>query len=211
MEKLTKNCKVHGDLEEKYIKKRECKTSKSGFRLDCIKCKMEAAWKATVCKIHGKLEKENIKANGRCKICHRVSANRKRDNNREWFNAKMAKDRENNPEKWEKIHKQSYKRKVEKFGREALTTKEITRRRNMTVENYEKMLIEQKEVCKICGNKETRKCGKTKKVLRLVLDHCHLTDKVRGLLCHKCNIILGYAEDDINILHSAIIYLEENA
>lgn len=40
-------------------------------------------------------------------------------------------------------------------------------------------------------------------------DHNHKTGKVRGLLCRKCNSILGYAKDTIEILVNAVSYLEK--
>lgn len=42
----------------------------------------------------------------------------------------------------------------------------------------------------------------------LVIDHCHSTGKVRGMLCQQCNSVLGMAKDDINVLTEAIRYLE---
>lgn len=39
-------------------------------------------------------------------------------------------------------------------------------------------------------------------------DHCHKTKKVRGILCLGCNVGLGMMKDDIEILRSAIAYLE---
>jgi hypothetical protein len=52
--------------------------------------------------------------------------------------------------------------------------------------------------CDICGNK-----GK------LNVDHHHTTGLVRGMLCYKCNTMLGFAEDDIDSLKKAIAYLEK--
>lgn len=42
----------------------------------------------------------------------------------------------------------------------------------------------------------------------LVLDHCHDTGKVRGLLCHNCNRALGLLQDDKRNLLRAVSYLE---
>ena len=42
------------------------------------------------------------------------------------------------------------------------------------------------------------------------IDHCHTTNKVRGILCGGCNRGLGIFRDDIELLTKAINYLEEN-
>jgi len=42
---------------------------------------------------------------------------------------------------------------------------------------------------------------------RIHVDHCHTTGKVRGILCHNCNQVLGQAADKIDVLESAIKYL----
>ena len=41
------------------------------------------------------------------------------------------------------------------------------------------------------------------------VDHSHITNEVRGLLCSKCNSLLGMANDDIEILKKAIEYLKD--
>jgi hypothetical protein len=45
---------------------------------------------------------------------------------------------------------------------------------------------------------------------RLVLDHCHLTGKWRGLLCDDCNHGLGKFKDSVENLQGAIDYLKSN-
>jgi len=66
---------------------------------------------------------------------------------------------------------------------------------------YSELLQQQQGVCAIC--KGVNKGGK-----RLYVDHCHITGKVRGLLCRNCNTMLGNARDDIYRLKAAIKYLE---
>lgn len=83
----------------------------------------------------------------------------------------------------------------------------------LTNEEYEKMLIAQNGLCKICGNGETAMLkGKIKK---LSIDHCHESEKnghlkIRGLLCHNCNQGLGAFRDNPNNLRIAADYLEHN-
>lgn len=73
----------------------------------------------------------------------------------------------------------------------------------ITKEDYEKLLKDQNNKCKICLGKETHKSKK-----KFNIDHCHKTGKVRGLLCNRCNVGLGRFRDNINILKNAIEYLE---
>ena len=43
------------------------------------------------------------------------------------------------------------------------------------------------------------------------IDHCHVTGKVRGVLCHGCNIGLGGFRDDPSRLREAAAYVERHA
>lgn len=43
------------------------------------------------------------------------------------------------------------------------------------------------------------------------IDHCHLTQKVRGVLCNKCNTGLGMFKDSILLLQNAIQYLNDHS
>lgn len=62
---------------------------------------------------------------------------------------------------------------------------------------YPKLLKEQGGVCAICRVRP--KEGKY-----LFIDHDHFTDKVRGLLCHKCNTRLGAIESKVISPYSTI-------
>lgn len=74
---------------------------------------------------------------------------------------------------------------------------------NMTISDYESMYNTQNGKCAICGNDG----DKNNKYRPLYIDHDHKTGKVRGLLCSKCNFLLGNSNDDVNILLNAIEYL----
>lgn len=84
----------------------------------------------------------------------------------------------------------------------------LLRTYGITKQEYEHMLDTQGNVCIICrkGNEEV----KTRMHLRLVVDHCHNTNKVRGLLCHRCNQALGLFYDDPGSLRRAADYIEES-
>ena len=71
------------------------------------------------------------------------------------------------------------------------------------------MLEGQNGVCAICSLRETRKLRG--KITALSVDHNHRTKKIRGLLCHKCNLALGFLSVDKHgdkLLQSAINYVK---
>ena len=75
---------------------------------------------------------------------------------------------------------------------------------NITEADYERMMSEQDGKCAICFR--TEPTGRWK---RLAVDHCHKTNKIRGLLCDKCNRGMGLLEDSVELLQSAVNYLKE--
>jgi hypothetical protein len=74
-----------------------------------------------------------------------------------------------------KIHKRKLSRKVSRFS-------------NFTVEDYLKLKEDSDGACQICGDRFTP-------YLRECIDHCHLTNIVRGLICSHCNSAIGYLRD----------------
>jgi hypothetical protein len=78
----------------------------------------------------------------------------------------------------------------------------------ITIEKFNSMRSSQNNLCAICGEPEKRKTARGN-ICELTVDHSHKTNKIRGLLCHKCNVALGLFNDDINIISKAINYLKE--
>jgi hypothetical protein len=70
----------------------------------------------------------------------------------------------------------------------------------ITVTEYGVLLTEQNGVCAICSQGEPS--GRN-----LTVDHDHKTGQVRGLLCHRCNVGIGFFADDPTRLQAAIAYL----
>ncbi|CAB4217095.1 Recombination endonuclease VII [uncultured Caudovirales phage] len=87
---------------------------------------------------------------------------------------------------------------------------QIFYRYGITRQDYIDMLTKQHGKCAICGEPETDIDGRSGKVRQLSVDHCHITKKVRGLLCVRCNHGIGKLRDSIPILQSAIEYLRNN-
>lgn len=73
----------------------------------------------------------------------------------------------------------------------------------ITVAERDRLFEAQGKRCKICQSDSSTGRG-------FHVDHCHRTNKNRGILCHNCNILLGNAKDDIATLEAAIQYLKES-
>ena len=73
------------------------------------------------------------------------------------------------------------------------------RKYGLTLEKYNEMFLERGGKCDICGKQN-----------KLVVDHCHKSNEVRGLLCDRCNVAIGCLEDDLKRIRSAADYIERN-
>jgi len=88
----------------------------------------------------------------------------------------------------------------------------LRRKYHMTIEDYDSLLVAQNYACRICGKIGADRGWLTKRQrINLFVDHCHITGKIRGLLCHNCNAGLGMFTDSIDTLSNAIAYLKENS
>jgi Recombination endonuclease VII len=76
----------------------------------------------------------------------------------------------------------------------------------ITLEYYRSLLESQDNLCRICKGPGFKLQPKQR--ILLVVDHCHKTNIVRGLLCHNCNRALGLLKDSTTNLREALSYLE---
>jgi hypothetical protein len=68
---------------------------------------------------------------------------------------------------------------------------------------YQALLLAQSSKCAICGSTDS----KNAQCPRLVIDHDHVTNTIRGLLCHPCNTGIGQFRDSPELLALAAAYL----
>ena len=84
----------------------------------------------------------------------------------------------------------------------------LKQRYGISVDEYQTILTSQNNACPICKVEISDTLGyKGKRAA--VVDHNHETGEVRGILCSMCNLVLGYARENTDILYKAIVYLSE--
>lgn len=76
--------------------------------------------------------------------------------------------------------------------------KQHIRAYGITVEYYVQLLAKQNSRCAICLKRDS---------VRLSVDHDHVTGRVRGLLCRRCNRAIGGLNDDPVLVQAALYYL----
>ena len=113
--------------------------------------------------------------------------------------AKSIKYAKDNPEKIKQYNKKWRDNNPEKHAQQNFDIR--YKQFNFTYNDYLLTHKKQKGLCAICKKSQKHK--------RLATDHCHKKNFVRGLLCEKCNLLLGYANDNIQLLKSAIKYLKK--
>lgn len=107
-----------------------------------------------------------------------------------------ARFKKSNPEYFKKYWQSKEGKKVRK--RQQLSAY------GLTPSCFDEILKKQNCACAICG----KSSGWIANGGQLVVDHCHKTKKVRGLLCPSCNRGLGQFEDNPTFLQKAAQYVE---
>jgi hypothetical protein len=112
---------------------------------------------------------------------------------KETTNAYYRKDRKKHPEKY-RAAVAAYWKRTGRF-----------RVHGIGPDEFEAMYLAQGGKCAIC-KKDIPYIGKETHI-----DHDHKTNKIRGLLCAKCNMGIGHFDDDTMILEAAIKYLRRSS
>ena len=81
----------------------------------------------------------------------------------------------------------------------------LKKKYGMTLEDYDRMYANQNGRCSICKTP-----GDSGGKSGLAVDHCHVTGKVRALLCTRCNTTLGKCNDEPDLLETMATYLREH-
>ena len=123
--------------------------------------------------------------------------------------------REANKEKikaYKKAYREANKEQIKAYyeaNKEKAENCSLKYKYNITLKERNLMLKKQKKKCKICNVTFSKiKFGLTERTTACI-DHCHTTNKVRGILCNLCNVGLGSFKDNTEILTKAINYLKE--
>lgn len=103
-----------------------------------------------------------------------------------------------NPGRLSKNSKMWYEANKERRRQEVLF-----KRYGVTHSEYGRLLEKQSGVCGICFREPPAN-------RRLAVDHDHATGRVRGLLCTRCNVLLGIVKDNPDVLLEAAVYLERS-
>jgi hypothetical protein len=120
----------------------------------------------------------------KCKVCKTEATYLWRHQNPDKYNKGAVKWRDKNPDKQHAT--------------------DIKRHYGLDISQYNAMLAEQNNSCKICKKPH----APTLKRGRLYVDHCHTSKEVRGLLCSSCNSAIGYFNDSVDLMLKAIDYIK---
>lgn len=113
---------------------------------------------------------------------------------RKYYHENRAAQRSKN-KKWaarNKEHLKDYKwkRTIKKYG--------------LSPETYALLFQDQDGNCAIFGLNQSRFAK------RLYVDHNHKTGRYRELLCVNCNMLIGHAMENVEILSRSILYLKKH-
>lgn len=155
----------------------------------CTECK--------IIKSNDEFQKHKVNKNGsicykaKCKMC--LNSKRKE----KWYSLP------------ENVRKEKQRKVREKLGEDYFRNYKLKKKYGISLEDYNSMLEHQNGKCAICKTDlivgSYYKNGGNCRV-----DHNHQTGKVRELVCHECNAVLGFSKENIDILQNTMNYLRKH-
>lgn len=118
-----------------------------------------------------------------------------------WHAKNYQRTKEKHAERYKKFRRENPEKCYVYDLRSRLKTKY-----GITLDHYTSMLASQNNSCAICKSKDPKR----KNAIGFFVDHNHKTDKVRGLLCHRCNLAVGWMEDNLILVDSVKAYIEKD-
>ena len=123
-------------------------------------------------------------ANARCVTCARKRCKQHYHANVDALKESGREYRKNNPGSWRGAH--------------------LKRAYGMTLQQFNELFQRQGNRCAICYSDSHGGRG-------WHVDHCHASEKIRGILCHPCNVAIGFTKDDVGRLKACISYLNKHS
>ena len=155
----------------------------------CSKCAKEFS-------ISNFYQRTNAKSyHSACKSCEKSMAKDWYQRNKEKANLKVRKWRDENSDAIKQYRADN---------RQKHYRQEVVRKYKIEPLWFDEQINRQNNSCLCCnqqfkwGNKQTTPH----------VDHCHLTKKIRGILCNRCNTVLGLCGDNKELIQKLTGYLE---
>jgi hypothetical protein len=139
----------------------------------------------------------------KCKSCLKVYDNAYYEKNKHKWREREKRLREEDGEAFLQKSREAQAR-YRANPNNTINLRYLKARYGITPDDYVAMFDAQGGCCAICGV-----AGGIQKGERLHVDHCHVSGKVRALLCFDCNRGLGSFKDSPEVLQKAIDYLSK--
>ncbi len=106
--------------------------------------------------------------------------------------------------RWQRDNREKYQAKQRAYaesGKKKVADRKshLKRKYGITPEDFHALLASQGGGCAICGKPDVDH-----------VDHDHVTGRVRGILCFRCNVAIGQMDDDCDRLAAAMAYLDRD-
>ena len=105
--------------------------------------------------------------------------------------------------KWYKEYNRKWSEEHREQRYESRRALQLKQKYGLTPSGFDALLFSQGSVCACCGTGNWGSKGP-------VVDHCHTTGRVRGILCMMCNIGAGAMGDDPSRAERLVAYLKKH-